>query len=98
MNVEQYFRNRNNGFSNQLHICRQENRLYRLELEMEANKTKQEEMKSEFSEFKISINNLSEKLDANMKSINAKFFTVMGTSIVLLLGALGTLVFFLITK
>lgn len=97
MSVEEYFRNRMNRHPD-LHQCYQDNRIYKLELDMEANKEKQEAMKNDFVELKASINRLSDKIDANMKSINAKFFTVMGTSIVLLLGALCTLVFFLLTK
>lgn len=90
MSIEQYFRNRTT--SNDIrHHCNNENRIYKLELEMSTNKEKHQELKNEFTELK-------KILDTNMKSINAKFFTVMGTSIIILLGALGTLVFFLLTK
>jgi len=69
-----------------------------VERKIEENKSRIESMKNDFTEIKNTINKLSDRIDSNMKSINAKFFTVMGTSIVLLISALGALVFFLLTR
>jgi len=90
MGIEEYLERRQ---TRQLHYCRQENRLYKLEMENTENKVKYDNMEVSFNELKTAIHDIGEKLETELKKMNGRIIVAMGTIIVLLLGGLGTLIY-----
>jgi len=95
MGIEEYLERRN---VRQVHYCRQENRLHKLELESTENRVKYENMEVSFSDLRSAIHELGEKLETEIRKMNNRITAAMGTIILLLLGGLGTLIYGVASK